>query len=704
MDDIVLLCMSINLHSRLANHIKLDELKAKEKGGDKEMINRKNLGEGDLFGVRALEGGYFGGVAQSRPSSPTTSYVLSPQTVVTDLGNPENQGGSLSASSSNFDLHGAGLSVAKKGRKPSPLRLQDAMDVSRSPPNPSASSVGGVGGSYMPPDGRLSPKGLEPETQKAGWVSPLDVHFSRPQTLKASSTRTTLRPHSFLPRLNFPADGSGPQSEVGSIIGSEVSQYTIKSEPKYEERSDTKTTTMVVWIHSPTRSPASPSESIYHQYIPSRGGRDTSRSMFPASPNRQRSSSRSRSIKDGITSRSLTSPTTQIPPVPLTPPLAGSSRSSIENGSSGDEQAVIRDSVTRAQRVSISHQPEPNPENSTTPKQATIIASQSVYQNPFVGHKGDSEATGRISERTRSRSTSVSTSRSSTSLSRTRDSIRRSSPAHARKASSERSNRHSRDRDQLHYDPTSRHRSRAGSVQGRAVDFDHPRESPFSNSNAIPSISANHSTSSSISSFESAKQNHNPLPTSKHLPSPARGHGLPVPPQGTTHLVVTPGGRGRSGSEGSQASISDFYDSYYRQSRVIASVSSYNTTISSRQGSATLDTSDPHTSLSSNNSSAYPLIEPLKQETNSSPLPSQPPTPPRRSSRRSSQASSEGNLSAVNHGFNFTMGRKAPPLPLNLRPLEVGETIIEMPTPKSGLPSPMKVSGRKNEDRFPSRN
>lgn len=42
----------------------------------------------------------------------------------------------------------------------------------------------------------------------------------------------------------------------------------------------------------------------------------------------------------------------------------------------------------------------------------------------------------------------------------------------------------------MHYDPTTgaSSRNRSGSVQGRAVDFDRPRESPFSNSNAIVSV------------------------------------------------------------------------------------------------------------------------------------------------------------------------------------------------------------------------
>ncbi|EPE35392.1 hypothetical protein GLAREA_11091 [Glarea lozoyensis ATCC 20868] len=679
---------------RLAHHVKLDAIKAKEKGGDKEMINQRVLDEGDLFGVRALEGGYFGGVSQSRPSSPSPSYVLAPQTVVTDWSNTNNQPGNLSTSSSQTDLHSAGVSTPKKGHKPSPLRLHEekggiiGVEVVRPPLSPSASSVGGKGGAYMPPTGKLSPKGIEPAAQKAGWVSPLDVHFSKPQTPTSPSTPNIPRPHSYLPRMNFPVEKKQPNSEVGSIIGSEISQYTTKS--------DSKGTTAAVEVHSPTRGPDSISDTAYHPYIPSRGGRETSRSIFPAHENRDRSSSRSRGVKNGLSSRSPTNPVTRSPPVPLTPPRSGSSMGSGEQRPEDDEQAVIRDSATKRQRVSVSHRSEPSQENITSPKQASIIAPQAVYQNPFLNRiAGSSESIAQAPRKSRSRSTSVSTTRSSTSLSRTRDSIRRSSPAHIRKSSAERFNRHSRDRDQLHYDPTSHHRSRAGSVQGRAVDFDHPRESPFSNSNAITTNSANHSIASSVSSFESAKQHNVQGLEQRSFPAQQ------VRPQGPTHLAAP--GRGRSESEGSQASISDFYDSYYRQSVVPPTVSSYNTAISTRRDSATIEQSNPHMSLLSNNNSPYPMIMPSNPQGNSSQAPTPPPRSTRRRSSTTSQSSSEGNQSTINPGFDFTTGRKGPPLPLSLRPLNVGETIIEMPTPHSGPSSAVRTPRKSAQDQFPAR-
>ncbi|KAB8296067.1 hypothetical protein EYC80_008873 [Monilinia laxa] len=82
------------------------------------------------------------------------------------------------------------------------------------------------------------------------------------------------------------------------------------------------------------------------------------------------------------------------------------------------------------------------------------------------------------------------------SISRTNDSIRLS-----QKSSQVQNHRLSKDRDLIYYDPTSRPsaRTRSGSVQGRAVDFDRPRESPFSNSNAILGGSSGESFSSASS-------------------------------------------------------------------------------------------------------------------------------------------------------------------------------------------------------------
>lgn len=63
--------------ARLKKFTKEAELEAQGAREERVELNARELDEGDLFGIRAIQSGYFGGVAQSRPSSPTGSH--SPQ-------------------------------------------------------------------------------------------------------------------------------------------------------------------------------------------------------------------------------------------------------------------------------------------------------------------------------------------------------------------------------------------------------------------------------------------------------------------------------------------------------------------------------------------------------------------------------------------------------------------------------------------------
>ncbi|KAI9719617.1 MAG: hypothetical protein M1812_003388 [Candelaria pacifica] len=54
---------------KIKKHIKKADLEAAGKAEERHELNTRALDEGDLFGVRAIESGYFGGVAQSRPVS-----------------------------------------------------------------------------------------------------------------------------------------------------------------------------------------------------------------------------------------------------------------------------------------------------------------------------------------------------------------------------------------------------------------------------------------------------------------------------------------------------------------------------------------------------------------------------------------------------------------------------------------------------------
>lgn len=54
---------------RLKKYTRKAEEEALSGGEERVELNKRELDEGDLFGIRAIQSGYFGGVAQSRPSS-----------------------------------------------------------------------------------------------------------------------------------------------------------------------------------------------------------------------------------------------------------------------------------------------------------------------------------------------------------------------------------------------------------------------------------------------------------------------------------------------------------------------------------------------------------------------------------------------------------------------------------------------------------
>ena len=54
---------------RLNKYTKKAQLEAGNGNDERLELNKRELDEGDLFGIRAIQSGYFGGVAQSRPSS-----------------------------------------------------------------------------------------------------------------------------------------------------------------------------------------------------------------------------------------------------------------------------------------------------------------------------------------------------------------------------------------------------------------------------------------------------------------------------------------------------------------------------------------------------------------------------------------------------------------------------------------------------------
>ncbi|KAK0105279.1 hypothetical protein ONS95_004336 [Cadophora gregata] len=591
---------------KLRKNTKKAELEASLRS-DKEKLVTRGVGEGDLFGVRAIEHGYFGGVSQSRPTSPTPSYILAPETKLMDWGKAGYQGGH-SASSSMLSLPQslAPSSLNHTKRKPSPLSLQPSSAELNGRISHSPSGVGGIGGSYIPPlpspRSHKSFKSVSPttgtfeETEAPTWVSPLDVHFSRPSTPKE-------RPTSYLPKLQFP----GEIEKIGLFVPSPSNSVRhVKSETASIVSTNASSIKAPPPVRQPSRGPRTPLFSVFPPVahpMPSRAARAGSRSIFPTNDDHDRPSSR-RGPRDGIGNSSpravplndLTpqivatehgdfpqdtrhwSPTSPVqstvPPEqwdPTSPTFPGPIYC---NDGLKPLEPIIRDSVVTVQRVSIfqpSHARESSAIAVKSRSRGHSIAASSMYstrtsilefnKDPLPSQHSRTRSSSisalpNAGSRSRSRSTSASQKRSASShsLTRTRDSIRR----HSRMPSSDSiRNRRSRDRDQMHYDPTSSNRTREGSVQGRKVDFHHPRESPFSNSNAI-----HHSPNSSISSVSSRNSSYFDDETeTPPIPKiPSKPPQIELPP-----LDVKPG-RGRSESDTSQVSVSDFYDAYYRQS------------------------------------------------------------------------------------------------------------------------------------------
>ncbi|KAF9691514.1 hypothetical protein EKO04_010343 [Ascochyta lentis] len=173
---------------KLQKHIKKDA----ESAGPKEdtvELNQREKDEGDLFGIRAIEAGFYAGVAQSRPTSRAGSIAghpnMSSSTLVANPNSPllksHSNGGSmvslpLAGKSSNRD------SETLPDRRPSPPHIKlrpseaelngrhnpydTAVDMSLNvPPSPGfRRQPTTFGGSDSDSDGVVSPRSMSPRS------------------------------------------------------------------------------------------------------------------------------------------------------------------------------------------------------------------------------------------------------------------------------------------------------------------------------------------------------------------------------------------------------------------------------------------------------------------------------------------------------------------------------------------------------------
>ena len=90
---------------RLKKYTKKAQLEAANGQDERVELNKRELDEGDLFGIRAIQSGYFGGVAQSRPSSVAGDHEGEQSSSNTLLGgHPSPKVGATSPMSSTLTL------------------------------------------------------------------------------------------------------------------------------------------------------------------------------------------------------------------------------------------------------------------------------------------------------------------------------------------------------------------------------------------------------------------------------------------------------------------------------------------------------------------------------------------------------------------------------------------------------------------------
>lgn len=166
------------------------------------MLNRREEEEGDLFGIRALEKGFYGGVAQSRPATPiSTQSTLVPPRSVHDPSRPSSDTGYLK----NSHAPGSGKDAVDMHLVVPPSPTFPRRNETRSPsPDGSSSSQGNAPQLEMP---AIPSSGLSIQTYSNRPTSP------RTQVTAPSPVIT--HPH-----------GSAIFSQRGSVADSEPSPKT----------------------------------------------------------------------------------------------------------------------------------------------------------------------------------------------------------------------------------------------------------------------------------------------------------------------------------------------------------------------------------------------------------------------------------------------------------------------------------------------
>ncbi|KAA8617747.1 hypothetical protein PtrSN002B_008003 [Pyrenophora tritici-repentis] len=256
----------------LYNRQKLKKAKKAElEAGPREdtvELNQREKDEGDLFGIRAIEAGFYAGVAQSRPTSRAGSVIgdhpaMSTSTLVGgSVNSPLMKGQSTNNSVLSLNLHAT--------REPSRLRPSDAElngrhDLSLQPPPSSGQSRGSssptFGGSDSDSEGFATPRSMSPsETYQhyapASSKDTPDALTVSYYTSDGNSHQSQSASYSTSPGQSAtpPSPYSPPTARLPTIPGSALRKESRSPSPEYDYPR--------VQVHEPNLEPAqSPSSA-----------------------------------------------------------------------------------------------------------------------------------------------------------------------------------------------------------------------------------------------------------------------------------------------------------------------------------------------------------------------------------------------------------------------------------------------------------
>jgi hypothetical protein len=230
-------------------------------------LNQREKDEGDLFGIRAIEAGFYAGVAQSRPTSRAGSVIgdhpsLSTSTLVGgNVNSPLMKG--MSTNNSVLSLN---LNATNNGTKrASPLRPSEAelsgrrnhngavdmgLQIPPSPGPPRGPPSPTFGGSDTDSDGFTSPRSMSPNPQHYAPVS----NTAKPDALKVSyHAEDESAPRSQNASFNNspaasptpPSPRNPPTARLPTIPGSALRMESRSPSPEYNYPR--------VQVHQPSR-------------------------------------------------------------------------------------------------------------------------------------------------------------------------------------------------------------------------------------------------------------------------------------------------------------------------------------------------------------------------------------------------------------------------------------------------------------------